>query len=222
MQITTNDKTLIFDESGNMGKNGRYFIISCIETNHPKEIHNIMKKKLLQAKCKFPNAPFSGCELKASNAYPCIKYHILECLCNKSIDISYITIDLLHTSSSLLRDNNLLYNYACKLLINNLIDNSISGKNLNIWFDNHTVKVHSKNSFSDYIKLELIYNRNINASIAVEYINSNANDAYVIQAADYVANAIYTKYEYGNSLYYDILTNKIKNKEHFPANNFGI
>ncbi|WP_455717814.1 hypothetical protein [Anaerosporobacter sp.] len=38
---------LLFDESGNLGKDGRYFVISCIDTYNPKELQNIIKMEEL-------------------------------------------------------------------------------------------------------------------------------------------------------------------------------
>ena len=49
-----NERCLIFDESGNLGVLGRYFVISCIDTMNAKSLHNIMKRKLKQAGDKFP------------------------------------------------------------------------------------------------------------------------------------------------------------------------
>lgn len=45
----SNERCLIFDESGNLGADGRYFVISCIDTMNAKSLHNIMKRKLKQA-----------------------------------------------------------------------------------------------------------------------------------------------------------------------------
>ena len=92
---------------------------------------------------------------------------------------------------------------------------------MNIWFDNHTVKVHSKYSFADYIKLVLNYHRSLNMDVRVEYIDSNASKAFVIQAADFVANAIYTKYEHGYDLFYKVLKNNLNCVEEFPFDKFG-
>lgn len=221
LSLTTKDKTLIFDESGNMGTSGRYFVISCIETNNPKEIHNIVKKKLLKVKKDFPKSKFQGCELKAAKALPAIKELILKSACSKNIKISYIVIDLTHVEARLLKDKNLLYNFACKLLINKIIPTKLDSPSLNIWFDNHTTKVHSRNSFSDYIKIELIYNNHIVDDVQVCYIDSDAGDAYVVQAADYIANALYAKYEYNNDRYFNLIKSKINIFEHFPYEKFG-
>ena len=83
------------------------------------------------------------------------------------------------------------------------------------------MKIHSKNSFEEYIKIEILYERNINVDINIEFVNSNACDAYVIQAADYIANSIYVKYEKGKDKCYNKKTSKIKKEIYYPQENFG-
>ena len=79
-------RCLIFDESGNLGSLGRYFVIACIDTRNAKELHNIMKRKLGKAKELFPElARLHTHEIKAKDAYPCVKYHILECIASKNL-----------------------------------------------------------------------------------------------------------------------------------------
>jgi hypothetical protein len=81
--------------------------------------------------------------------------------------------------------------------------------------------VGSVNSFSDYIKLYLNYERGLGIDIKVEYLDSDARDAYVIQAADYVANAIYAKYEFNEELYFNLLVPALHKKLEFPWQKFG-
>lgn len=64
-----NERCLIFDESGNLGASGRYFVISCIDTMNAKSLHNIMKRKLKQAGNMFPAlAAMHSHEIKAKIA----------------------------------------------------------------------------------------------------------------------------------------------------------
>lgn len=208
-----NERCLIFDESGNLGMSGRYFVIACIDTTNAKSLHNIMKKKLKQAADKFPELKnLHAHEIKAKDAYPCIKYHILECICSKDISISYIAVDLLHTSDKLLKDKNILYNFAAKILISRLITHKDNGSTVNIIFDNKTTKIASKNSLREYIIAYLVYEEGLDVNIHFEYKDSDAGDAFIIQAADYVANALYNKYEYGNNIYSNLLNSKINKK----------
>ena len=75
------ERCIIFDESGNLGKSGRYFVIARIDTKECKSLHNIMKRKLKLADDKFPDMKKEHAhEIKAVDAYPCVKYHILECI----------------------------------------------------------------------------------------------------------------------------------------------
>lgn len=218
----SNERCLIFDESGNMGTAGRYFVISCIDTYNAKALHNIMKRKLKQASDKFPELKGTHAhEIKAKDAYPAVKYHLLECIILKDISISYIVVDLKYTEKRLLKDKNILYNFASKILISKLITKKDEGNTVNIIFDNKTTKIASKNSLREYIIAHLVYEEGLDVNINFEYKDSDASDAFIIQAADYVANALYSKYEYGNNIYSDIIKDKVNEKQHFPYKNFG-
>lgn len=217
-----NERYLIFDESGNLGASGRYFVISCIDTTNAKSLHNIMKRKLKSAGEKFPELKtLHAHEIKAKDAYPCVKYHLLECIVSKEISISYIVIDLKHIQPRLLEDKNILYNFASKILISRLITEKDTGTTINILFDNKTTKIASKNSLREYIIAYIVYEEGLDVTIHFEYKDSDASDAFIIQAADYVANALYSKYEYNNEIYANILDKKTHIVQHFPYKTFG-
>ncbi len=216
------ERYLIFDESGNLGSSGRYFVIACIDTLNYKSLHNIMHKKLGYAKKLFPELSLLHAnEIKAKDAYPCIKYHILECISRKDLHISYIVADLNHVKSHLLKEKNILYNYLMRLLIERLILEKDNGSVINIICDKHSTKVASGNSFADYIKLFLLYEKEYNIDLHINYMDSDAKNAYIVQAADYVANALYGYYEYKDNLYYDRFKSTIDNVLLFPWNSFG-
>ena len=108
---------LSLDESGNLGRKGKYFTIACIETNNTKPLNNVMKKATLKVKQNFPR--FEGCrEIKCSEANPVIKDYILRKITSKdNSSIRYIVADKEHVKSELLGDENLLYNFMLQLLI---------------------------------------------------------------------------------------------------------
>lgn len=215
-----NERCLIFDESGNLGSQGRYFVIACIDTFEYKALHNIMKTKLGKAKQIFPNVISHSHEIKAADALPAIKHHIMECIVKKNVAVSYIVADLWHIEKRLLEDKNILYNFLARILLDCLI--SSSDTKINILCDNKTVKVSSANSFSDYIKTRYIYDWQLyQLELNVKYLDSDDRNAFSIQAADYVANALYLNYEYKNSNYKNILQPIIKYAIHFPSKKFG-
>jgi len=217
----TNERCIIFDESGNLGPDGRYFVIACVDTMECKSLHNLMKNKLKKAKKKFPEVNIHDHEIKAAEAHPCIKHHILESIATKNLTVSYIAVDIPHVEPSLFRDKNILYNYIAKLLIDKIVTAKDKGSKINIICDSKTTKVASANSFKDYIITHLNYERGHNLDLNIMLKDSNAGDAYVIQAADYVANAIYTNYEYGVDLYQRQIEGKLHIADHFPFRKFG-
>lgn len=140
---------------------------------------------------------------------------------SKEISISYIVIDLKHIQPRLLEDKNILYNFASKILISRLITEKDTGTTINILFDNKTTKIASKNSLREYIIAYIVYEEGLDVTIHFEYKDSDASDAFIIQAADYVANALYSKYEYNNEIYANILDKKTHIVQHFPYKTFG-
>jgi len=220
--VYDSERCLIFDESGNLGVSGRYFVISCIDTKNAKSLHNVMKRKLKQAGDKFPELKtLHAHEIKAKDAYPCVKYHLLECIVKKGITVSYIVVDLKHVEKRLLNDKNIMYNFASKILISRLITKDDEGKKINILFDNKTTKIASKNSLREYIIAHIVYEEGLDVDINFEYKDSDAGDAFIIQAADYVANALYNKFEYGNDIYADVISPVLNQIQYFPYKNFG-
>ncbi|NEX02282.1 hypothetical protein SAMN04487829_1904 [Pseudobutyrivibrio sp. NOR37] len=216
------EKYFIFDESGNLGSTGRYFVIACVETTNYKTLNHVMKRKLGKAKNIFPDlATLHSHEIKAKDAYPCIKYHIAETLAKKDIKISYIVADLSHIKPTLLKEKNIFYNYLMRLLLDYLLSSKDNGKTINIIYDNHTTKVGSVNSLNEYLQLHFIYEKGYDINFTFQSKDSDAADAYSVQAADYVANSVYSFYEYNLSLYYDLYKPILHHKIIFPPAKFG-
>ena len=133
------DRYLIFDESGNLGANGRFFVIACVDTYSFKPLHNVMKRKLGIAKKIFIElGSLHAHEIKAKDAYPCIKYHIAEVLSQKDIRISYIVADLKHVSPKLLEQKNIFYNYLMRILMDHLLSKDDEVSTIHVIYDNHT------------------------------------------------------------------------------------
>lgn len=217
-----NDRCIIIDESGNLGSGGRYFVIACIDTIKYKSIHNLMTRKLGAAYKLFPEIKkMHSHEIKSADAYPCVKHHVLECLSTKDISVSYIVLDKMYAKPSLMADKNIMYNYLSKLLLDKLLSKNDSGKTVHIICDNHTTKITSFNSFADYVKVHFNYELQLDISLDIRYLDSDSKNAYVVQAADYVANAIWSKYEYNYSVFADILDSTYANQIRFPSRKFG-
>ena len=49
----------------------------------------------------------------------------------------------------------------------------------------------------------------------------NEESPKYVQIADYIANAVFSKYEYNYETYYELINDKIVHKELFPRSKFG-
>ena len=197
------------DESGGLGKKDRYFVLALIVfTTKGKRIKRIVKNYCLDNNfnelkgtlLKLPERQKLANNLKLHNDH----------------FVSYIVCDKKNVKKTqLLKEKNLMYNYLSSHLLKRTIKSARD--DVYIIFDNHTVKVNSKNSLSDYLKIKAATEWNFNHNLKIEYLESEAVEG--IQVADVIANTIYQKYKYGVDHCYNLLqiTESIK----FPQNSFG-
>ncbi len=115
----------------------------------------------------------------------------------------------------LFRDKNVFYNYLFSFLIKNTLITAT--EDINILFDNHTTKVKSINSLTDYIKIKA-HEWNCLRNITIEYIDSK--NSKCVQMTDLVANCIFRKYNRNKSDLYNLL--EINEPIKFPVGNFGV
>jgi hypothetical protein len=200
--------TVFVDESGNLGKDGRYFVIAIIVPQKSKRISNFMKTF-----CARNNLQ----EIKASRLSFSQKQEIFNKLtCANDYTVSYIVVDKNHINNQqLLNDKNILYNYLFSFLIKKTIRSA--KEDICILLDNHSTKTKSINSLCEYIKIKSFTQWNYHNNLYIKYVDSK--DSKTIQAADVIANAIYAKYIYGKDHFYNMLT--ISESIKFPQNKFG-
>jgi len=200
--------TVFVDESGDLGKRGRYFVIAMLVPRRGKRISNFMKRFCLKNKLQ---------EVKAAQLSFPQKQKIFDRLTSANdYTISYIVADKHNIDNKkLFEDKNLCYNYLFSFLIKKTIKST--REDISILLDNHSTKVKSINSLCDYIKIKAFTQWNYQNNLHINYTNSK--DSKVVQAADVVANAIYANYAYGKKHFYNMLT--ISESIKFPESKFG-
>lgn len=117
----------------------------------------------------------------------------------------------------IVKDKNLCYNYLSSLLFKPILKGLAD--NIQIILDNHTVKVASINSLTDYIKLEAYSKWDFNHELAFEYKDSM--DVKNLQAIDIIANTIYRRYTYKQKHPYGLIEPKFLHHIKFPYSKFG-
>lgn len=219
------DLVIYVDESGNLGHGkGRFFTIACVvmDKSENKSIHRKMKRICLRVKNNNPDKKWPRGEVKASLLRMKQRADIIKHFPKDKIKVYSITIDKTKLQPKMFEDKAISYNYWLRLVIDNVLDDYPECKSLSINIDKRDIKVFSGNSFEDYLKIHLLFVRESDAELHINYPESH-ND-YGVQIADFFSNGIN----------YDFLSNRddkvilceaiepyCKKKELFPRRYFG-
>jgi hypothetical protein len=111
------------------------------------------------------------------------------------------------------KEKNLFYYYLSSIILEKELNNT--EENINIIFDNRSIKYGSENTLADHIKINAYTRWNIINNIDVSFIDSKKSK--MIQATDLMANAIYARYNYDKTHFYNKITN-INNVIEYPIN----
>jgi hypothetical protein len=207
---------IFVDESGNLGKKGDYFVIACIIPENCPRIKHIIKNSCVK---------FGGVkplkEIKTTLLNFPQKQDILNRLVtSKDFSCSYIVTKKKHIQPKLLVDNNICYNYLASHLFKQIIVKNKT-ENIQVFMDNHTVKVASLNSLEDYIRIEAYTKWGFVGQISFSYHDSKTVSA--LQAADIISNVVYGKYTYAKRHgLYDQLEAHFEHRIKFPYDKFHL
>lgn len=198
-----NFKYMYIDESGNLGFNGtrstKFFIISALVVDNPKELDRIIKNA---RRNKFKKELKTVSELKASKSTPSLVKYILNKINEVSgLQIFHIILDKNEVKSSFLRnDKHKLYNFVAGKLAKNIL---MSDVDLDICIDKSKGKLFLINDFDRYFKANLFNgNSNIKCKISHNYSYSFSG----LQIVDFIVWSVFQKYERKNSVYNDEIT----------------
>jgi hypothetical protein len=213
------DRSLMFDESGGLGGRGRCFVLACVETREWWWLHKAMKDKLDQVRDFLPFFAHQH-EIKASAlyAFPTIKEDMLATIAAQNIRISYIVVDKPRIDKALFNDKNALYDYLMVVLLDRVIARGCQGERIKIICD--TLPGNAEDSLKclkNYLAIHFNLERQYNLTLDIEARDSSKENAYTVQAADYIANAIYLRYAAGEDRFYKQIEHKIVAAETFPS-----
>ena len=199
---------LFVDESGNLGKKERFFVIALLRPYNKERIKNIAKHF---------NAKQGIDEIKGTKlAFPEQQGIILKLNAEPDYVVSYIVADKRYISSSKMRqDKNLCFNYLFMHLLQPIITQL--DDDVNIIVDEHSVKVGSAHSLKDYIRIKAYYEWSFRKSINISFVDSRQSK--LVQMADLVANIIHARYNRNKTHLYEMLA--IDHSIRFPYVWFG-
>lgn len=203
---------IAIDESGSIGKAGRYFVIAALI------LHSAKARKRVKNLVKHTKAGNKKTELKGSKMGTVQKQVFLSSLASqKDYSVAYLVADKRHIEPKIYSQKNLTFNFLFGILIKGITDKY--KQDMDICADNRTVKVNSTNSLADYVKIEAYANWGFKQNLHIHLEDSKSDNH--LQAADIISNAVYAKYNYGASALYGINEENYILKEHFPYSKFG-
>jgi len=195
---------VVIDESGDLGIHGTpYFVIVLIVVDDPKVLKRIVKKTR-QKKLKKHIRHMS--ELKANKCDRTTREFLLRKVSKADCDIFAVVVEKAKIMPYLFEVKDRLYNFFCKILLNEIDVNSTS---LRIIIDKKHTNTLLRKNFNGYIQREL----SIRKHLSVEITHADSRSYTEIQVVDFVAWAIARKFNHGDDKYYRIIEDKIKNRE---------
>ena len=210
------------DESGNMGRSGKYFVLAGLVVKTEKQRNRIermiRREQLLDEKGR--RLETKKDEIKFSR----MKFEQRQRIANKiagewEINIHYFVaykpmVELLREGKT----KNLVYNYFSKLLMERIFKRY--DDDFEIIFDQRSTAVKSMNSLTDYIEISAYadFPNLVGKSIAVKQADSRTNE--LLQAADVIAGAAAQAYALHNLHYLEILGGKVMTLQEFPKRGF--
>lgn len=196
------------DESGDLGFNKlkatKHFIIVVLIVKNQKEVRNCIKRiRQKRLKKKFKKIS----ELKFNKSDEIIRKHVLDCLSRRDIEIYAIVLRKEQVYDKLHDHKNEVYNYITKILLEKIIMPPEDRKIL-IFVDKFLSKSNREN-YNLYIENKLLDLIKTPIEISIEHVDSHQE--LCIQAADFIAEAIFHKYEFNSDKYFRVIESKIKN-----------
>ncbi|MDD5473723.1 MAG: DUF3800 domain-containing protein [Candidatus Methanoperedens sp.] len=191
---------IYLDESGDLGFNptsSRNIVIALLITKMPLHIGRCIKKiRQRKLKKKLRELP----EIKFNKSDDHIRELTLTCIAKEPIEIAYIVLDKKQVNPVRHNHKQEIYNFITGYLMHCLpFDNATHSK---LIVDKRIAKKVLRADFDQYVKQK--------AAFKVDITHENSMYNQCLQATDFVAGAIFQKYEFEDSRFYDIIKDRIK------------
>lgn len=191
---------IYLDESGDLGFNptsSKYIVIALLITKPPLNIGRCIKKiRQRKLKKKLKELP----EIKFNKSDDHIRELTLKCIAKEPIEIAYIVLDKNKVNPARHNHKHAIYNFITGYLMCCLpFENTINSR---LIVDKRIAKKVLRADFDQYVKQK--------AAFKVDITHENSMYNQCLQATDFIAGAIFQKYEFGDDKFYDIIKDRIK------------
>lgn len=204
---------IFIDESGDLGKRGRYFVIAALLPKNTKRIKNLMRRCCVKFGTDSPLEEIKGSLLKL----PERQWLINRLTAKDDFKIVYIVADKRFLIPELTQRKSICFNYLIQHMLRPLLKEA--QEDIELILDNRNIKVASGNTLRDYLEIEAITKWGFKDKIHLRYMDSR--DSRNLQAVDVVANTVFQKYQRHSHHAYGLLQAQIRYGKRFPYQKFG-
>lgn len=198
-------KYMYIDESGDLGEFGsNYFTVAGIIVDNPMILTRIIKK-LRHQKLKKKIKELS--EIKANNSDKRVREYVLKKVRRENCDIIAIVVEKKAIMKHLFNVKEKLYNYLCGILMKKI---PVEDGKLIVTIDQKYTNTLLKEDFNNYIKKKCCQ---ISDKVSIEIYHKLSQSSNELQVVDFIAWSINRKFNAGDDYYYNLIEDKIINKE---------
>ncbi len=200
---------VFIDESGDLGftrKSSKYYVIASVETRNLLSLSRIIKKVRKTLSKKKKNIP----EFKFARSDDTIRVRLLKRAVEEDLLFSAIILQK-QTVYSYLRDRrDKLHNYLAGFITESLSYEYCDEREFKIIIDKFIMSEEKRKEFNWYLELRLLNSYGRSNSPKIEIIHEDSQRHPGLQVADFVAGAVFQRYERGRCEFYEIIKPKLR------------
>lgn len=198
-------KYIFLDESGELGfkdSSSKYFVITLLSCDEGGvyDLRRIIKKvrqKIIKKKLKrYP-------ELKGNNSSDKVRKEVLERFMKTNSEIFTIILDKSKVYEYLKDKKSKLYNYISNLILNEC---SFDNPSVCLIVDKSKSNRSLREDFDNYVRKKINEKNNLNKLIIK---HENSQNEGCLQVLDFISWAIFRNYEYKDSIFIEMIKDKI-------------
>jgi hypothetical protein len=207
---------IYFDESGDLGfdkqksKSSKYFVITCLISSDSGAVNKIIKKAFRKIKNnKRKSISNRGQSLHANKESIRIKTFVLDLISKEkdSFTIASLILNKKDVYTKLHNKKHELYNYLSNILLDRILQNKLINLNepIALVASRRETNQYLNQRFHQYLVNNIKNNHGIPIDIEIKPHTKDTG----LQVVDFIAWSVFRKYEYNDSMYFNIIKDNV-------------
>jgi len=207
---------IYFDESGDLGfdkhksKSSKYFVITCLITSDGGITNKIIKKAFRKIKGnKRKSISNKGQSLHANKESAKIRLFVLDLISKEkdSFTIATLVLNKKDVYNKLHNKKHELYNYISNIILDRILQSKLIDvkEPIALIASRRETNRYLNKNFHQYLSKSIQDNHGIPITIEIKPHTKDTG----LQVVDFISWSIFRKYEYDDSVYFDIIKDNV-------------